>query len=146
MGKLVTFRIDGLKVLDQALGEFKASTAKNILRRVGRTALEPLDAAWRARAPHLTGALEASGGVGSKLTRSQREAQERESFVEVFAGPGPNPQAIQQEFGNATQPPQPYFRPAWEETRDQVLEGVVQGLGEEILKTARRVGRRSGGG
>lgn len=142
-GDRITVRVDGLKQLDAALGEFKASTAKNVLRKAGRYALEPFDAAWRRKAPHLTGMLEESGGVGSKLSRSQRKAVERESFVEVFAGPGPNPQAIQQEFGNDHNPPQPFARPAWDETQHEVLDRAVEGLTNEIDKAAKRAARKA---
>lgn len=143
MASPVTVKIEGLAQLDQALGQLKESTAKNVLRRTGRKALEPMDAAWRARAPHLTGALERSGGVGSKLTRSQRQEHERESFVEVFAGPGPNPQGVLQEFGTVHHPPQPFMRPAWEETKDQVLQLVIDNLGGEIMASAKRAGARA---
>lgn len=136
-------RVEGLRELDQALGQLKASTAKGVLRRVGRAALEPFDEAWRVKAPHLSHTLQESGGVGSKLTRTQRAAVERESFVEVHAGPGPNPQAVQQEFGNRQHPAQPFIRPAWEETKDQVLENVKTGLGEEIAKTVARAAKRA---
>lgn len=143
MANVVTVKIEGLKEVDRILRLMPESTAKNVLRRTGRTALKITDEDWRRRAPHLTGALEESGGVGSNLTRSQRAAHERESFVEVFAGPGPNPQAIQQEFGNENHPPDPYFRPAWEATKDAVLQSVVDTLGEEVMKTARRLMRGS---
>jgi hypothetical protein len=142
MAEIVTVKVD-FKGADQALGQLKESTAKNVLRRTGRLSLAVFDEEWRDRAPHWSGDLEASGGVGSKLTASQRAEHERESFVEVFAGPGPHPQAIQQEFGNIHQPPQPYFRPAWEATKDLVLQAVVENLGGEILKSAQRAAART---
>lgn len=136
-------QVEGLRELDAALGELKKSTAKGVLRRTGRQALEPFDQAWRSLAPHLTGALERSGAVGSKLSRSQRAEAERDSFVEVFAGPGPLPQAIIQEFGSSTNHPQPFMRPAWDRTKDQVLQRVKQFLGDEIQKTAARAAKRA---
>lgn len=139
----VTVRVEGLKELDAQLGRLKASTAKGVLRRVGKAALTPFDNAWRAAAPHLTGTLQRSGGVGSKLTRSQRAAVERQSFVEVFAGPGANPQAIIQEFGSSTNRPQPFARPAWDATKGQALEIVKTQLGDEITRTAARAARRA---
>lgn len=139
----VTVRIDGLKELDAQLGDLKESTAKGVLRRVGRSALEPFDKEWRELAPQLSGALAESGSVGSKLSKSQRKAHERKHFIEVFAGPGPNPQAIQQEFGNANHPPQPFVRPAWEGTKDQVLERVKDGLAAEIIKTNARAAKKA---
>jgi hypothetical protein len=85
-GVKLTVKVEGLRELDAGLGELKKTTAKGVLRRTGKAALEPFDQAWRELAPHLTGALQRSGGVGSKLSKSQRAAVERESFVEVFAG------------------------------------------------------------
>jgi len=143
MASIMTVKVEGLAQLDQALGQLKESTAKNVLRRTGRKALVPMDEEWRRRAPHLTGALEESGGVGSKLTRSQRQEHERESFVEVFAGPGPNPQAIQQEFGNVNHPPQPFMRPAWDATKDDALRIVAETLGAEIAASAKRAAARA---
>ena len=138
-----TMTVEGLRELDAALGQLTFSAAKGVLRRVGRKALQPFDDAWRDKAPHLTGALEESGSVGSKLTRSVRKAVERDSFVEVFAGPGPNPQATLQEFGTFSNAPQPFARPAWEETKDQALKIVSDELGTEIDKAANRAARKA---
>lgn len=137
--------LEGFSDLDAALGELKASTAKGVLRRVGAKALEPFDQAWRDRAPRRTGQLAESGDVGTKLSRRQRAQaeQERDSFVEVFAGPGTNPQAIQEEFGNRHQPATPYVRPAWDATQGRALEIVGEQLGGEIAKTAARAAARA---
>jgi HK97 gp10 family phage protein len=143
----VTVRVEGLSDLDAALGQMKVSTAKGVLRRVGRAALQPFDEAWRPNAPvdpHADGPhLKDSGGVGSKLTRSQRKSRERESFVEIFAGPGGHPKAQQQEFGNARHPAQPFIRPAWDATKDRVLDLVRILLGAEIERTAARAAKRA---
>jgi HK97 gp10 family phage protein len=139
----ITVKVEGLRELDAALAEFPQSTGKNILRRTGRYALEPFDKAWRQKAPHLTGALEESGSVGSKLTRRQRKAVERENSVEVFAGPGPHPQATLQEFGTEHHPPQPFARPAFDETKDEVLDRVKDGLAAEIEKARKRAAKKA---
>jgi len=139
----MSVKTQGFAELDLALAQFAESTGKNILRRVGQAALKPFDEAWRAKAPVKTGALAKSGGVGSKLSRSQRAKVVRESTVEVFAGPGADPAATQDEFGNSHQAPQPYVRPAWDETQGQVLDIVKRELADEIQKTAARVARRA---
>ncbi len=135
--------IEGVKELDEALGQLTQSAGKGVLRRVGRKALVPFDEAWRAKAPRLSGQLQESGGIGSKLTRSQRQAHERDATVEVFAGPGPNPQAVTQEFGTVNHAAQPFMRPAWDETKDQVLDSVKDQLGAEIEKAAKRAARKA---
>lgn len=139
-----TFKVEGLADLDRQLGELTRSAGKGVLRRVGRKALQPFDEAWRAKAPHLTGQLSESGSVGSKLSRRQRRRQnfERESFVEVFAGPGSNPQGVQQEFGNHNHAAQPFLRPTWDETKDEALAIVKTELGNEITKAAKRKARK----
>lgn len=136
-------KVEGFKALDAALGELTPAAGKNVLRRVGRRALEPFDAEWRAHAPHLTGTLEESGGVGSNLSRRQRQLVRRESTVEVFAGPGANPQAIQGEFGNEHQAPTPYVRPAWDAKQGEALDIVKADLGDEIAKAAARGAKRA---
>lgn len=137
--------VSGLKDLDRSLGQFSKAVGLGVLRRVGRAALEPFDAAWRENAQRnrLTGDLDQSGGIGTKLTRSQRKKHRKESAVELFAGPGPDPAGVQGEFGNAHQNPQPSVRPAWDQTQDEVLSGVAEGLADEIKKTADRVATRA---
>ena len=136
----VTIKVEGLKDLDRALGELGKSAGKAVLRRVAKKALEPFDAAWRQKAPHLTGDLETSGGIGTKLTQRQarlNRKREDKSSIEVFAGPN-NPAAVPQEFGTVDQRAQPFMRPAWEQTQSEVLVNVETGLGAEIEKTAKR--------
>lgn len=137
-----TFKVEGLAELDRQLGELSASAGKGVLRRVGRKGLQPFDQTWRAKAPKDTGDLAESGGVGSKLTRSVRKAVERENTVEVFAGPGGNPQAWQQEVGNHQHAAQPFVRPAWDETKDEALQIVRTELWTEISKAAKRKARK----
>lgn len=141
----VTVKVEGLRQLAEALGELPKSAGKSVLRRVGMKALQPFDKAWREKAPHLTGALEESGGVGTRLTRRQsrlnRKRDERAS-VEVFAGPN-NPAAVPQEFGTENQRAQPFARPAWDETKDQALQIVKDELGTEIDKAAQRLARKA---
>ena len=141
MGEAV--EVLGLKELDEALAELSTASAKGVLRRVGRQALQPFDEAWRERAPRDTGRLAESGGIGSGLSRRQRQLHTREDPIEVFAGPGPAAEAVQQEFGNSHNPPQPFVRPAWDATQSQVLQGVIDGLAPEIDKAAQRAARKA---
>lgn len=137
-------KVEGLRELDQALGQdLTASAGKGVLRRVGRMALAPFDAAWRPKVRVDTGALRDSGGVGSKLSRRQRGLHKRQSTVEVFAGPGPLTQAIQEEFGNEDQAPHPAVRTAWEQTKDQALDIVKGELRGEIDKARARAAKRT---
>lgn len=140
----VTFQVAGLRDLESALGKLPKSTGKAVLRRVAKQALEPFDKSWREKAPHLTGQLEESGGVGTKLTRRQarlNRGRDDRSSIEMHAGPN-NPAAVPQEFGTFDQSAQPFMRPAWNATQGKVLDIVKAQLGTEIEKAASRVARK----
>lgn len=136
-------RVDGLKELDKALSQLKPATAKGVARRVLKMAAEPIAEAGRSNAPlGPTGNLKASYGVGTKLTRRQSKLHKKQSPVEVFAGPN-DPAAIQTEFGNEHQAPEPHLRPAWDANKDRALEIIATELGDEIDKAAQRAARRA---
>lgn len=143
-----TVKVEGLKALDAALAELPKSTAKATLRRTAIKALQPFDKAWRQKAPRLTGHLEESGGVGTKLTTRQARLNRKrddKSFVEVYAGPN-DPAAVPQEFGTVDQPAQPFARPAWDETQTEVFAIVTTDLAGEIDKSAQRLARKAARG
>lgn len=141
----ITVSVQGLRELDAALGTLGKAAGKAVLRRVAIMALAPFDSTWRAKAPHLEGHLDASGGIGTKLTRRQARLNRRredKSSVEIFSGPN-DPAAIPEEFGWVDGKAQPYMRPAWDETKDQTFDIVKTELGGEIDKTAQRLARKA---
>lgn len=131
-------RIEGLRDLDRALGELPKATGRNVLRRVGRAALEPMAEHAAEQAPHLFGDLRDSVQVSTKRPRRHRKASE----VEVYMGPSNVPQAHLQEFGTQHHGPQPYMRPAWDRGKDGALGAVAGSLAEEIDKAAQRIARK----
>jgi bacteriophage HK97-gp10 putative tail-component len=98
-----TFKIEGLKELDDALGELKKATAANVMRRTLIEAGEPTVRAAKALAPYQFGHLQKSISIGpaspSKMTSTGRSAYDKKSTVEVIIEAGPAPQSITQEFG-----------------------------------------------
>jgi HK97 gp10 family phage protein len=168
MAKAVSFKVEGLADLDRALGELTKATARNTLYRVLTRAAAPMDAAWRQDAPIRLGRLKRSGGIqktaladfnkaysttlrggGDKASAvaagraAQRENASGRAFAEIVVGPGPNPQAIQQEFGNSHNAAQPFARPAWDDTKDRALDIVKSELGGEIDKAAKRLAKKA---
>lgn len=139
-----TVRIEGLRQLDQALGELGKAAGKAVLRRVGKKALEPMRAAAEAQAPRLEGHLQRSVAVSTKLTKRQaRLARKRGGKASVMVHMGPNdPSAVPQEFGAKGDPPQPFMRPAFDAHARGAIEIVGDTLGGEIMKTARRQAAR----
>lgn len=138
--------------LDAALGEFRKATAKNILKRTGIDALEPVADEMRSLAPVQDGGeqdLKNSIAVTTKLNNRQKRLNRDPAVVEVYAGPtspggeNPSPAGTQQEFGNEKHGPQAFARPAWDRQEGQVLERVSDGLAEQIDKATQRAQRRA---
>lgn len=106
-------KVEGLKELDEALGELSKGVARGVLRRALIKAAEPMHAAAVRNAPEDTGALKRSislsskidnragkaeyaavmkaGGSRAQATMALRDARRAkgsgESFAEVFMGP-----------------------------------------------------------
>jgi HK97 gp10 family phage protein len=123
----VKVEVEGLRELDEALGQLTKATARNVLRRVLRKAGQPIADAARGKVPVDTGKLRDSIIVGTKLANTQdagkaafaatmraggtrQEAQSalrgaakaakgEAPFVEMFVGPDNRPQAHLIEFG-----------------------------------------------
>lgn len=144
----VRVKVEGLRDLDEALGELPKSTAKAVLRRILKKAGQPIANDAQIKAPVLSGALKMSIGVGTKLTRRQA-SQHRKLFkndkasAEMFVGPGGLTQAITQEFGTFKEPPQPFMRPAWDGNKNTALDIIKSELGTEIEAAAKRVARKA---
>lgn len=148
MAVITTVRVEGLRELDDALGEMKKATAANILRRTLLKAGAPIEAMAKALAPRKTGRL-ADVSISlvpaspSKMTRTGRGAYDKKSFVEVLVEAGPEPQAVTQEFGTVNHPPHPFMRPAWLANKMAALAIVKKELWEEIQKAAARAARKA---
>lgn len=164
----LTVRVEGLKELEKALRELPRATAKNVMVRALKQAAKPLVASASADAPVLTGALRDSINVSSRKPKGAKgpgaaafaaamaggasraqagqaaRAANRGSggSVEVYVGPGRHPQAVFQEFGTSKHPPQPFMRPAWDATKQQVVDSIKAALGDEIMKAARRLAKK----
>lgn len=147
-----TVRLEGFSELDKALGEFTKATAKGVLRRVLLKAGQPMADTMRALAPDDpdTGGsdLKSSIAVSTKLSGRQAKMHRRmfkndKASAEVFVGPGPDPAAWNQEFGNVNHGPQSFARPAWDQKQRETLDIIKTELGTEIEKTAKRQARRA---
>lgn len=150
--------LSGFRELDETFYELGKTLGKNVLRRVGRRALEPMADAARANVAVRTGTLKRQINVGTTLARSQRAKasrsggtfrQEAQDGVTVYMGPGQDPAAIQEEFGNAHQAADPFMRPAFDAEAENTITRVAEGLWPEIekaaAKRARKLAKAAGG-
>lgn len=139
-----SFKIEGLKELQDALRELPKATEKNVLKRVLVKAAEPIRADAEANAPKgETLTLSTSHTVGTKLSRRQKSKHKKESAVEVFVGPAPSPKSITQEFGAAHHGAQPFMRPAWDANKRSAFDSIKTDLAEETEKARKRLARRA---
>lgn len=166
-----TLRVDGLKELEDALGELSKATGKNVLRRALLAAARPIEAQAKELAPVKFGYLKrsigtskvsfSSGNAGKRAfaeamargaSRSEAGAAAREANVGaaenvtsalVLVGPGRRRQAGMQEFGTVKNRPHPYLRPAWDANRISAVEIIATELKVEIDKAAARAARKA---
>jgi len=141
----VKFKFEGGKQLQRALRELPDATAKNTVRRVLRKQGQPIADTARRLAPTDDRDLVESITVSTKLSKANRRDKKRfgRNDIEVFVGAGPLPQAHLQEFGTVHHPPQPFLRPAWDQHKNAVLEGIKDDLWREIEKAAERQRRKA---
>lgn len=144
MADRLTFRIEGLRETEKALEELSGSASRTQGRKALMAGGEILAKRARQLAPKLEEHLSESIDVGTRLTRRQRAQHRKVSDVEVFVGPN-DPAAVPQEFGWEGNPPQPYMRPAWDETHRDVLKRIsdqlMVGVSQAVLRARRKAAR-----
>lgn len=146
---MASVKVEGFTDLNKALGLLieatgKTTQAKAAIRRTLTIAGKITQEAAQANAPKLTGALEVSISVGTKLTRRQARLARKagKDDVEVYVGTS-DPAAVPQEFGTFKEGAQPFMGPAWDSTQNQVLDKIATESWNQIEKTARRIAKKS---
>lgn len=137
-------KVEGLKDLERALQGLPAANAKAVLRRTLKEAGEPVATAARALVPKEHGYLSESIDVSTKLSRRQSKLHKKESPVEMFIGPGPDPAGHLNEFGTGPgHQAQPFMRPAWDAHQAETLDIIANRTWLEIEKTAARLAKKA---
>ena len=144
-----SFRIEGLQELDKALSQLEPRLRNKHMTRALRAGAKIIQKDMKARAPVDTGNLKRWIRVGARLTprqkrNSRREIQGAAKFIYAGAVRGESRDdgafyAHFVEFGTATQPPQPFGRPAVDSNRLSVLNKIKQVLATGLKQTAREV-------
>lgn len=164
---LVSLDLMGAESLEECLiglGSDRAIYAT--LKRAVIKALEPTAKAARQKAPKAASAFKTASGrtidpgeyaesidVSAKLSRRQKTSHPNytgPTSAEAFVGPKPSKPGVILEFGTSHRywrngksvgfsPAHPHMRPAWEETKTEVLELLGKMLWVEIAATAKRL-------
>ena len=157
---MARIKVEGLRELNDALSKLPKATSRNVLKRIGLKALEPMVQTASSLAPELTGELRASIDASQKLSRRQKSVHNREegsktvitpdgfrstpkTVVFVFMGPSGSAKSVVQEFGSVNQAPHPYMRPAWDANKEKSLDIIKNDLGSEIGKAAARLAKKA---
>lgn len=139
----VTVKFEGGKQLDAALSQF--TPAKR--RAIGRVALdnagEITAKAARALAPVDSGGLRESIDVSGTLSRAQKSEHTKTAEQERFIGPDSRPQGHLREFGGDGNAPEPFMRPAWDQTKNKVKDRIGDELWVGIEKAVKAAARKA---
>jgi len=146
-----TIKLTGFKELERELESLTKAAGKGVLRRSLKKSAQPLADLMKAYAPRgetATDLLAESIAVSTKLSKRQA-GKHRKMFrndkasVEMFVGPGPDPAAWNQEFGNIIHGPQPFARPAWDQDKMALLDRLGKELWTELDKSIKRAERKA---
>lgn len=131
-------RIEGTDEIRRKLLAMSETLRRETLEPIMDDNLQPMAASMRALAARRTGEMADSVTVSPDLSPHQATINEPIAEIEMFVGPGPLPQAIQEEFGNFREPPHPFIRPSYDAHVNQALTGIGRDGVAAILKTAKK--------
>lgn len=141
--------LTGARELEAALRQLPRATAKGVLRRALRKAAAPTATVAEALAPRgATGNLLASIDVRTVLVKSQKKRRPKIGDVELFIG-ATTPKGAHAhllEFGTSKMAAQPFLRPAWDSTKQQVLDAIETEIWESLSKAARTLAKKAAAG
>lgn len=141
-------KLSGFRELEKKLAvDMPKATARNVLRRVAKGALEPMADDAARNAPEARGILSFSIAVSEQRTRrARRFTMRRINGVQMAMGPaaglGATYYASAVEFGTIDTPAQPYMRPAWDTGKQSALDYVQDNLWREIEKAVGRAAKK----
>jgi HK97 gp10 family phage protein len=131
-------RIEGTDAIARKLNAMGKVLTRKTLEPILAKNLQPIADDMRASAPRDKGELAASVRVSKRLSKTQRAKLEPIARVEMYVGPGPLPQAVQEEFGNDHQAPHPFIRPAFDRGADRAVRGIAEQGIAAILDAGRK--------
>lgn len=146
-----SFKVDGLREIDNALAALPKATSKAVVRRALAKELQPVADMANSLWP---GSRDDAFGVSSKLKRGQPESEASATGVTMYVGSTRNaPHAHLVEWGTGPRfhksgkyvgaaAPQPMLTPSWDSLKGQILEGLAASLREEIEATLARRAKR----
>lgn len=131
-------RIEGTDKIARNLKAMGAALRRETLVPIISEELEPMAEQMRALAARGTGQMADSVTVGTELSPAQAASNEPIAEIEVYAGPGPLPQVIQEEFGNYHRGPRPFIRPSFDAHVNVAMRNVAERGIDTVLDAAKK--------
>jgi hypothetical protein len=131
-------RIEGTDKIARKLQAMGEALTRDTLVPIMKERLQPMADDMRAHAARRTGEMANSVTVGTELSPAQAASNEPIAPIEVYAGPGPDPAAIQEEFGNFRQEPNPFIRPAFDGHVKTAMNAIAEDGVEAIMEAAKK--------
>lgn len=131
-------RVEGVADIRRKLRAMGGALPREKLLPVMHEHLQPMADDMKARARRRTGRMADSVTVSEQLSPAQAATHEPIAEVETFVGPGPVPEAIQEEFGNFRQGPHPFIRPSFDGNADTAMRRIGEDGIAIILDAARK--------
>lgn len=137
----------GFKDLERKLAnDLPKATARNVLRRVAKGALEPMADSAAQKAPERTGKLAYSITVSEGRTRRAKTDWNRSRGVQMAMGPssglGTLNYATFDEFGTIDTPAFGFMRAAWDSGSFKALDYVQDNLWRAVETAIGRVQKK----
>jgi HK97 gp10 family phage protein len=146
---VTTVQLHGFRELEAALSELPKATGKNVLRRVGKKQLLPLQHRAEQMAPDDPATsgldLKASFGIQEEKARRARGAVKYAASTGISFKMGVKTAAFHgwfQEWGTVNHAANPFMRPTWDAGVEPMLEGLKDDLWTEIRKAADKYARK----
>tara|TARA_R100001369_G_scaffold55158_1_gene81994 strand:+ start:357 stop:824 length:468 start_codon:yes stop_codon:yes gene_type:complete len=148
---MATVKLEGFSDLEKELEKLSKAAGKGVLRRSLKKAATPMRDLMHDLAPRgdtASDQLAESVTIGTKLSKRQAGLHRKmfrndKAAVEMFVGPGPDPAAWNQEFGNINHGAQPFARPAWDAEAQPTLDRLGIYLWDEFSKSLARADRKA---
>lgn len=146
----IKIKLSGFSDVEKAMKDLTQAAGKGVLRRSLKKAAQPMADLMQSMAPRGSAPdfLAESIAVSTRLSKRQASRHRKmfrndRSSVEMFVGPGPDPAAWNQEFGNVVHGAQPFARPAWDQDQAALLDRLSEELWSEIRKAVARAERKA---
>lgn len=131
-----TMRVVGIDDIQRKLRAMGEALRRETLVPIMEERLQPMADDMRSHARRRSGRMADSVTVSTELSPHQAAVNDPIAEIEVYVGPGPLPEAIQEEFGNFHESPHPFIRPGFDAHVNEAMAAIEQDGIDAILAAA----------